>query len=365
MDYIPVNIVAGADPARKGDFAMIGIGPYDEWAIEYGYSFEKDLKPVLQRVAQPDLVYGTDEDTFGPDPLATRYDFGKDPLAYAENQMGLVREHRARLLDKFVKDGDSWSRARRGYMMTLMTQSRALSMMANWLGGAFVTRDKKGDKDARPPLQPVPADQQRRALAFCVNNSFRDDSFGLSPQLLGHLGSDKWFDGEQTLRMLDESDWPVHDRLLSIQAMVITRLMNPTTLGRVYDNELRIPADQDFITLPEVLDTLRNAVWEELDKWQDGPQYTPRKPYLSSLRRNLQREHLDRLIDLATNSSLTRTANAAFKPITDLSLMQLNELKARIDTIAAKPTLDTYSKSHLQQASTRIAKALEARMEIR
>ena len=47
MDYIPVNIVAGADAAKKGDFGMIGIGPYDEWAIEYGYSFEKDLKPVL------------------------------------------------------------------------------------------------------------------------------------------------------------------------------------------------------------------------------------------------------------------------------------------------------------------------------
>jgi hypothetical protein len=130
MDYIPVNIVAGTDAAKKGDFGMIGVGPYDEWAIEYGYSFEKDLKPILQRVAEPELVYATDEDTWGPDPLARRYDFAKDPVTYAENLMALVKEHRSKLLDKFVKDGNSWDRARRGYRMTLTGAGARLLPMA-------------------------------------------------------------------------------------------------------------------------------------------------------------------------------------------------------------------------------------------
>ena len=40
MDYIPVNMSArlGKNPA-KGDHTMIDIGPYDLWAIEYGYTF--------------------------------------------------------------------------------------------------------------------------------------------------------------------------------------------------------------------------------------------------------------------------------------------------------------------------------------
>ena len=361
MDYIPVNIVAGQDAARKGDFGMISVGPYDDWAIEYGYSFEKDLKPILQRVAEPELVYATDEDTMGPDPLATRYDFAKDPQTYAENQMALVREHRAKLLEKFVKDGDSWSRARRGYNMTLMAQSRSLGMMANWLGGAFVNRDKKGDKNGRVPLTPVPAEAQRKALAFCINNSFKDEAFNLTPGLLAHLATDKWYDGGEGPVSFEDGAWPVHDQILGIQAMVMTRLMNPVTLGRVYDNEVRVPGDQDYMTLPEVMDAIRAAVWSELDAWQDGPQFTARKPFLSSFRRNLQREHLDRLIDLATNSRLSRS-QPSYKPITDLATTQLGEIKAKIDAVATKPTLDPYSRSHLAQASIRIKKALDAGM---
>lgn len=362
MDYIPVNIVAGSDPSKKGDISMTEVGPYDMWAIEYGYSFEKDLTPILQRVAEPELAYATDEDTLGSDPLATRYDFAKNPIAYAENQMALVREHRAKLLDRFVKNGDSWSRARRGYLLTLMTQSRALSMMSNWLGGVFQNRDKKGDKDARVPLQPVPAEDQRKALAFCVANAFNDDAFGLTPELLNHLTTDKWYD-EDGYSSIEDGAWDVHDRILGIQATVLTRLLNPSTLGRVYDNEVRVSADEDYITLPEVFDTLRTAIWSDLDRWQDGPTYTARKPFLSSFRRNLQREHLDRLIDLATNSSVTRTLSS-YKPITDLAATQLGDLKARIDAIKDKPTLDPYSKSHLQQASIRIEKALNAHMTI-
>ena len=359
MDYTPVNIVAGDDAARKGDFGMLSVGPYDMWAIEYGYTFEKDLNPILQRVAEPELVYATDEDTFGADPLATRYDFGKNPLSYAENQMTLIRKHREQLLDKFVENGDSWARARRGYQMTLMVQSRSLSMMANWLGGTFIHRDKKGDTNGRTPVNPVPAEDQRKALAFCVTNAFRDDAYGITPKLLAHLTTDKWYDGEST--RFEEGAWPAHDRILGLQATVLTRLMNPVTLGRVYDNELRVPADQDFITLPEVLDSLRNSIWSELDAWQDGPQFTARQPYLSSFRRNLQREHLDRLIDLATNPGLSRSA-PAYKPITDLATSQISELKSKIDVIAAKTGLDPYSLSHLKQASARIEKALNAQM---
>ena len=80
----------------QGDYGMIAVGPYDRWAIEYGYSFKEDLKPVLSRVGEPELAYATDEDAWGPDPYARRYDMGKDPLTYAENQMRLAQHHRQR-----------------------------------------------------------------------------------------------------------------------------------------------------------------------------------------------------------------------------------------------------------------------------
>ena len=75
--------------------------------------------------------------------------------------MKLAKHHRERLTTKFVADGDSWSKARRGYELTLGLQMRALSMMSNWVGGTFVRREHKGDKGDRAPLEAVPVAAQR------------------------------------------------------------------------------------------------------------------------------------------------------------------------------------------------------------
>ncbi|MGK0184891.1 MAG: hypothetical protein ACI9R3_000665 [Verrucomicrobiales bacterium] len=354
MDYIPINIVALKD-AAKGDFGMIDLGPYDFWAIEYGYSFDKDLKPILSRVAEPELQYATDEDTWGPDPLARRYDFGKDPLAYANNQIALAKEHRTNLIDKFVKDGESWAKARRGYELTLSTQTRAVSMMANWIGGTYVYRDFKGDPNGRAPIEVVAAEEQRAALKFVVENAFVDEAFGLTPEMIQYLTVDKWWDDMSSA--FADPGWPVHDRILGIQASAMTSLLNPTVLGNVYDNEFRVPSDQDALTLPEVLDTIRATVWGGLDKG-DGTIHTARKPFFSSLERNLQHEHIDRLIGL-TNPKMA-SVSPAFRPISDLATDQLTAIKAAIDPVMAKGGLDAYTRAHLRETAKRIDKALNA-----
>ena len=130
-DYAPVNIRLDEGEVQ-GDWAMSGIGAYDMWAIEYGYTFAPKPDAILARVAEPELAYATDEDTSGPDPFARRYDFSKKPLEYAQSQMNLAVYHRDRILQKFVKKGDSWAKASRGYNITLSLQTRSLSMLANW-----------------------------------------------------------------------------------------------------------------------------------------------------------------------------------------------------------------------------------------
>ncbi|HID23172.1 MAG TPA: hypothetical protein EYP14_12325, partial [Planctomycetaceae bacterium] len=241
MDYLPVNFNVESGEIQ-GDYTMLGIGPYDYWAIEYGYSFQIDLKPILERVAEPELQYATDEDTGGPDPLARRYDFSKYPLDYAKNQLRLVKHLRSQLLDRFVKKGQSWAKAREGYELTLNIQLRAVSMMAGWVGVAFVHRDKKGDKNARVPIQVVPAKMQRDALNFVIETTFSDEAYDLTPELLSHMTVDKWLDGDGWITAFsEEPTWPVHDRIMGIQASTLTMLMNPTTLRRVYDNEFRVP----------------------------------------------------------------------------------------------------------------------------
>ncbi len=357
MDYLPVNINL-AEETIQGDYAMISVGPYDEWAIQYGYTqSSKDLKKILSRVAEPELQYATDEDTWGPDPYAARYDFGRDPLAYANNQIALAKMNRERIIDKLIKEGDSWAKTRRAYEMTVSIQLRAISMMSNWLGGAHIYRDKKGDKDGRLPIEVVPAQTQREALDFVIANTFTDDAFGLSRDLLQRMTVDKWWDDVSS--MFTDATWPVHDMIMSIQGSVLARMMFPTTLGRIYDNEFLVEPDQDAFTLPELLDSLTDAIWLELDQ-MPTQSYTARKPFVSSLRRNLQRQHIELLIDLAQAGTFNV---AAYKPISDLVLDQLTQIsESRIERVlqTRQGRLDPYTGAHLRDVNMRIKKALDA-----
>ncbi|MFI4897430.1 MAG: zinc-dependent metalloprotease [Phycisphaerales bacterium JB059] len=358
MDYNPVNIRVAEYGDVQGDWAIIDIGPYDMWAIEYGYTSGK-LEPILARVAEPELQYGTDEDTWGPDPYARRYDMSKNPLDYAKNQMALAQLHREQLIDKFVKDGQSWSRARRGYLITLSQQTQALSMMSNWLGGAHVYRDKKGDPNGRAPIDVVDAETQREALKFVIDNSFKDEAFGLSPEILNHMTVDKWWDQDGMGSIFEDPTFPIHERVLAIQSSAMTMLLNPFTLGRVLDNEAFVPADQDALTLPEVMKTVTAAAWSELDSSPDR-RYTSRDPMISSFRRNLQKEHIERLIDLTLDDD---TAAASQKPIANLARMHLRDIKKKVDGVlgnGGSGRLDDYTRAHLEEASVRIDKALDA-----
>ncbi|MEM6689595.1 MAG: zinc-dependent metalloprotease [Planctomycetota bacterium] len=358
MDYSPINFRFESGETQ-GDYGMIDIGPYDFWAIEYGYTFDtKKLPEILKRCTEPALQYATDEDTSGPDPLARRYDFAKDPLSYAKEQVKLVKLYRTKLLDRFVKDGESWAKARRGYELTLGMQTRAASMMANWVGGAFVNRDKKGDPGNRVPVEVVPAEDQREALVFVIDTMFQDESYGLTPELLERMSVDKWLDGGGLFSASSEAAWPIHDRVLGVQSTALTWLMNPTTLRRVYDNELRLPADQDALTLPELLEKVSVSVWTELDA--DCPEdRNDRNPMISSLRRNLQREHTQRLIDLVLEDKSTK---AASRPISNLARMELRQLSTRIEKTIARcdEKIDAYTRAHLVESRKRIDRALEA-----
>ncbi|MHC4218036.1 MAG: zinc-dependent metalloprotease, partial [Planctomycetota bacterium] len=328
MEYNPININFNDGPVQ-GDWTMVTLGPYDVWAIEYGYTSEEDLKPILARVAEDELPYATDEDTWGPDPLCRRFDYGADPMDWADSQFRLAQDLRTKLLERVVKEGDSWQKARDGYLLLLGKHISAVSVSANFLGGAYVNRDRKGDPGDRDPVTPVPAEKQRRALQFVIDNTFDDEAFGLTPELLAKMTVDKWWDDGGRRYICEDPSWPVHDRIMGIQAAALTMVMNPTTLRRVYDNEYRVPGEEDAFTLPEIINGVSNAVWTELDLGTNGT-YTERQPMISSLRRNLQAEHLRRLIDLSMTGA---GFGAAARPISTLSTHTLRELDGKIETV--------------------------------
>ena len=73
--------------------------------------------------------------------------------------------------------------------------------------------------------------------------------------------------------------------------------MNPSTLGGLYDAEFRNAPEVDVLTVAEVIQEVTDEVWSELTGLPSDS--TNRNPAISSLRRNLQSEHLARLIELS------------------------------------------------------------------
>jgi len=359
MDYNGINIRMPLDDEAsgtvQGDFSVIDIGPYDMFAIEYGYTFG-DTDKVLAKSADPLLNYATDEDTFGPDPLARRYDLSKDPRDWARNQSALADRLIGSVLTNFVDDGEQWAKARRGYRIALNQKLSGVSTMANWIGGAFAYRDAKGQEGGRTPIEVVPAQQQREALAFVINNTFYDDAFGLTPDLLRHLTVDKWYDDPSSIR--SDSTFNVHDLVLGTQASILTQLMNPTTLRRVFDHEKFVEANEDAFTLAEMARTIVESVFSELEGTPNGG-YSDRSPMISTMRRNLQREVVNRMIDLTLPTS---ASGAASKPIANLAMLHLRRIRDDAREVVNRygSRVDDLTLAHLEEMDLRITKALDA-----
>ncbi|MCP4245918.1 MAG: DUF5117 domain-containing protein [bacterium] len=364
MDY-NANVYAPT-AVEQGQFITTTLGPYDYWAIEYGYRTpgkddggEKEmLEAITDRVAESGLAYGTDEDSslLGADPWVNTYDNGNDPIAFARDRIEMVQRLRKDMADWAVRDGESYMRLRRAFDLLLRQQGFGPRMVARLIGGQNVNRDHKGDPNARSPFEVIPAETQRQALEFLGQTVFDDKAFTFDPALLNKLGPGRWWHWDS-----DEMDfipeYPIHDRVRSIQSFVLFQLMNPFTINRLHDAQLKVPAGADSFDVPELFGSLTKMVWSELDDSATGP-WTNRRPRISSLRRGLQREHLRRLIDMVLSrpgAGLNADAHA-------LARMTLKELGQHISRVLTKEAtrLDDYTAAHLSEAQARIERTLDA-----
>ena len=371
MDYIPVNIVPKGK--TQGDYYTAKLGPYDMWAIEYGYrpisagNPEAEL-PELDKIAgrsgEPALAYATDEETeFGdPDPLSNRFDLGSDPLEFAKSRAELVAQVMPLIADRMTakeKDGRArgYERVRQAFGVLLAAHGQAMHTASRLVGGLHTSRSHKGDANAPSPFRVVEPQKQRDALALIEQQMFSAQPFTFSPELYNQLVATNWTHWGSNSP--DREDYPVHDAILMWQSRVLGRLLNPLTLDRIRDSELKVPADQDAFTTAELLDRLTKSIMAEVDATAPGD-YTVRKPAVGSLRRGLQRQYVSRLAALAiAPSGVTPDAQA-------IAAAQLRSLEGRIGALLAKNDvkLDDYSRAHLGELQARIRKVLDASLEL-
>lgn len=368
MDYNPLLFYADDDLTKMRHVVTPCIGPYDYFAIEYGYkipgkddkSEEEMLRNIASRGAEPGLDYGTDEDTMGifsPDPYTNRYDNTSDQMTWARQRIALADKLLQGVCDWSIRDGEPRHFITQAFNILSFEKARNFSFVARLIGGQSFHRDHKGDPNARPTFVPVDAETQRTALKFINENLFSDEFFKFDPDTLNNLAPSRWYGLESgpPVRL----DYAVHDRIVTMQLNTLIDLLSPPLLQRLYDAELKTTDPKKF-TAAELITGLRDKIWSSLDKADKGT-YTDSQPMCSSLTRNLQREHLNIMLALAQSPP-----GAVMS--TDLNGMvryALRELSERIDAALKKGKPDFATRAHLVESKSRIDRVMEAQFSAR
>ena len=170
MDYGRFNYVA-----QPGDGARLIpiIGPYDEFAVEWGYREFPDAKTYEQEKKELEKITARQiEDAklrFGDpnpreDPSQQTEDLGSDPIRATELGLKNIDRVAGYLVKATSKAGENYDLLRDLYDQLLGQRNRELGHVANVVGGFVHTNFWY--PEGKKVFTPVPADQQKKAVAF-------------------------------------------------------------------------------------------------------------------------------------------------------------------------------------------------------
>src|SRR5262249_47605086 len=148
--------------------------------------------------------------------------------------------------------GEGYQRVRLAFTMLLQQYGDAAYLVSNFVGGEHIHRDHRGDPHARDPFVPVKPPKQREAMKFLQEHLLTDKPFQVSPQLLRRLAADRWYHWGNEYALFSGVEYPVYDRVLNIQRIVLNHMLSGAMLSRIQTNALKADKDDKPLTAAEV-----------------------------------------------------------------------------------------------------------------
>lgn len=288
MDYNPFNLAL--DKSKQGQFQSTVPGPYDLWAIEFGYTPEESseektnqkLQKILSRSGERDLVFGNDADAMGApgmgiDPTIIRWDMSSDVIKYGEDRIKLCTKTMASLKDQLSVDGESYHQLLVGYNVVMSNYFSALSMMKQYIGGVKIDRAMIGQENGGTPFTPISYAEQKRAMNALVKYGFSPDAFMVKNDLYPYLqiqrrGFNFWGRTE---------DPKIHDRIASYHRSLLSHMLHPTVLKRMSDSRYY----GNVYSVSSMMSDLTDGIYT-----------ADLKGSVNTIRQNLQHIYLDGLL---------------------------------------------------------------------
>ena len=335
MDYPAINVQQ--DPEKQGAFYSTTLGPYDQWAIQFGYTpfnSQKERDVLLNQSTQKGLTFGNDGDDMrtpgkGMDPRVMVGDLSNDPINYSIDRFEYVNAMLPKIKTKYSEKGKSYQDLRRAYLALNNQSANAATVISRFIGGVYIDRANPGQQGETQPYTPVSSEDQKRAMNALSKYVFAPKAFDVPNDLYNYLASRRrghnFFFKPESLK--------IHDQVLSYQKNVLKHLLHPNTLTRISDSELY----GNNYTLSQFMSDLNLAIFKA-DIYGN----------VNSFRQNLQIEYTSNLIQILTGKNKSSYPNN----VKSMALYNLN----KINSMAASSG-NTSSRAHKQHLKTLIANA--------
>jgi hypothetical protein len=339
MDYARFNYVAQPEDGIPAEDLIPKLGPYDRWAIGWGYrpiagavtpddekktldewSREQETKPYLRFTTA-----GESEGNQYPfDPGQEREAVG-DADATRATALGLKNLQRisAILIPAATRSGESYDDLAEVYGRLVAQWRTELGHVANVIGGVDSKELYAGQQGLR--FTTIPKVRQAAAVQFLIDNGFRTPTFLVNVDLLRRI-----------------EPVGVVARLRAAQTSLLNAALQSSRLDRLVEQSALDPAAYSPL---QFLTDLRAGIWSELR--------TPAKP-IDIYRRNVQRAYLE---------TIDNRLNGGPSPSDEVRALLKGELRALDREIATAlgAATDAATKRHLQDARDMIAQSLDPR----
>ncbi|MEM9896021.1 MAG: zinc-dependent metalloprotease [Bacteroidota bacterium] len=240
MDYVVTNITK--DRSKQGNYYSTKAGPYDVWAIQFGYTpfnDQSERDALLARSTEPQLIFGNDADDMRSpgkaiDPRVNTGDLSNDAITYAINTFETSRNLMTDLREKTLKEGDTYQELRQNFFILAGQQSNASKVISRYVGGVYVDRSEVGQDGGKQPFTPVSYTDQKRAMKALETYVFAPDAWKVPDGLYNYLAMQR-----RGYNFFSSTEDPkIHRLVLGIQNRALAHLLHPNVQQRLIDSEL-------------------------------------------------------------------------------------------------------------------------------
>ena len=337
MDYARYNYIA--QPGDTNIRFVRQLGPYDDYAINYGYRYipeaksaedEKDIlnRWINEKAGNPIYKFGKQSSRF--DPTSQTEDIGNNSIkasTYGLKNLKIVAKN---LPSWTSNQTDNYEDLSELYGELLGVWSRYVGHVVTHVGG--VVEESKNPSQEGDVYNPVTKTYQKAAIQWLHKNAFETPTWLLDDAILKNINYAGY-----------------SDRLRSLQSRHLNNLLDFERLGRLIDHSA---LDSKNYSALEMLRDVRLGIWSETKSGSN----------VSIYRRNLQRAYVDRMTYLMTEELNPQRSRQYFNvnqsDVRALVRGELNQLLNTLNT-ASKSATNTETKYHYKDCIERIKQVLD------